>query len=48
MGTFYEDAVRHRVKYALFTTINKTNTPKNYPINKIAITWDEMQEAVNK
>uniref|UniRef100_A0A914Z0J1 Tetraspanin n=1 Tax=Panagrolaimus superbus TaxID=310955 RepID=A0A914Z0J1_9BILA len=47
MGTFYEDAVRHRVKYALYTTIDKTNTAKNYPINKIAITWDEMQEALH-
>uniref|UniRef100_A0A914QM37 Tetraspanin n=1 Tax=Panagrolaimus davidi TaxID=227884 RepID=A0A914QM37_9BILA len=49
MGTFYEDAVRNRVKYALISTINKTNTntAKNYPINKIAITWDEMQEALH-
>lgn len=46
MGTFYEKSVRHRVKYALYTTINRTNVAKNYPVNQIAITWDEMQAAV--
>ncbi|KAE9556169.1 hypothetical protein FO519_000657 [Halicephalobus sp. NKZ332] len=46
MGYFEGDSVRERVKYALHTTINRTHKAENYAVNQMAVTWDEMQSAL--
>uniref|UniRef100_A0AC34PUY5 Tetraspanin n=1 Tax=Panagrolaimus sp. JU765 TaxID=591449 RepID=A0AC34PUY5_9BILA len=43
MGRIQEDSIRHRVKYSLFLTLNRTQKVENYPVNHLAVTWDEMQ-----
>uniref|UniRef100_A0A7E4VBF1 Tetraspanin n=1 Tax=Panagrellus redivivus TaxID=6233 RepID=A0A7E4VBF1_PANRE len=42
----YEGPVRKQVKQALYAGINQTTVAKDYPVNHIAATWDEIQSSL--
>uniref|UniRef100_A0A7E4ZVJ6 Tetraspanin n=1 Tax=Panagrellus redivivus TaxID=6233 RepID=A0A7E4ZVJ6_PANRE len=47
LSHFYEGPVRETLKHILISTVNRTNVAKEYPINHISITWDEMQASLH-